>query len=73
MSPAAAYNESCGNNVQIGWLSKFLRPCRSSFHFDNWMKTASGISSAGKCSSSQMQRSLLLVQSGFSKQSSFLV
>lgn len=71
MSPAS-YNESCTNHVQIDGLSKFLRPCKSLFHFVNWMKIASGISSAGKCSSSQMQLSLILVQSGFSKQSSFL-
>lgn len=35
-------------------VSRFLWPSNSLFHPLNWMKMASGISSAGKCSSLQI-------------------
>lgn len=63
MLPASSH-ERCRSNVQIDRLSKFPGPSNSLFHFISWLRIASGISSAGKCSS---------LQSRFSKHSSFLV
>lgn len=57
MLPASC-TESCGNKVQIDWLSRFLWPSNSLFHPVNWMKMAFGMRSAGKCSSLQMQHLL---------------
>lgn len=54
----ASYTESCGNKIQINCLARFLWPSSSLFHPVNWMKMASGISSAGKCSYLQMQHLL---------------
>lgn len=73
MLPASSCNENCGSNLQIDWLTKFLRPSNSLFHFVNWIKIAPGILQGNALLCRCNVYSLILLQSGFSKHSSFLV